>query len=168
MIIPELEFPIGAPDTLAGGTYPIRVMGRAADGRVVEAHTTLLMGPLLDLWNYIRRPDPQVTMTVYEPFAGKISASAGSLNLNRGASATLELKVDNIPESAAFQVMNLPDGVTYRLLGRQKDQVTIQLEASGKAELGVAEITVETAVAGRRAASPLVTLSVSAPASARR
>jgi hypothetical protein len=168
MIIPELEFPIRAPEALAGGTYPIRVLGRAVDGRVVEAHTTLLMGPLLDLWNFIRRPDPQVTMTVYEPFAGKISASASSLHLNRGASMTLELKAENIPNSASFQVMNLPEGVTYRLLGREKDQVTIQLEASDKAVLGSAEISAEAVLAGRRAASPVFNLSISAPVSARR
>ncbi|MBI2679936.1 MAG: hypothetical protein HYX25_02880, partial [Candidatus Solibacter usitatus] len=99
---------------------------------------------------------------------GKISASTRSLQLNRGGSMTLELKTENIPESAPFQVMNLPDGVTFRLLGRQKDQVTIQLEASDKAVLGAAEISAEAVVAGRRAASPVFNLSIAAPVSARR
>jgi hypothetical protein len=71
MIIPEIAFRLRAPATLAPGEYPVRIFGKAAvDGRVVEAQTTLLIGPILDLWNFIRRPSPRITMTVYDQEAG--------------------------------------------------------------------------------------------------
>jgi hypothetical protein len=145
---------------LATGSYPIRILGESEDHQIVEAHTTVLMGPLLDIWNYIRRPSPRIEMTVCEPAAARVSAESASLNLKRGESATLELKTENIPESAVFQVLDLPAGVSYKLTSRQPDRVMLEFDASPTAAVGPAEISAETAVNGRRAASQLVTVSV--------
>jgi hypothetical protein len=73
MIIPEIGLQIETPDSVLSGTYPIRIVGSptseagAAEKRLVEAHSVLMLGPLLDAWNFIRRPLPAVTMTVVQP-----------------------------------------------------------------------------------------------------
>jgi hypothetical protein len=70
MIIPEIAFRIEVPKSLPAGTYPIRILGRPAalagqpTSASVEAHATLMLGPLLDVWNYMRRPLPAITLTV--------------------------------------------------------------------------------------------------------
>jgi hypothetical protein len=168
MLIPEIAFRMSCPASFAAGAYPIRVLGESEDHRTVEAHTTLIMGPLLDLWNFIRRPAPRIEMTVYEPFEARLSASPDEISLKRGESATLQVKAENVPDNAAFQVMELPEGVSYRLMERSQGQVTVQLEAAADAPLGTGEISAEALIGSRRAASPLVKLSVvSAPATPR-
>jgi hypothetical protein len=164
MLIPEIAFRISCPASFSAGTYPIRVLGESEDHRTIEAHTTLIMGPLLDLWNFIRRPAPRIEMTVYEPFEAQLSTSPEEISLKRGESATLQVKAENVPDNAAFQVMELPEGVSYRVMERSRDQVTLQLQAATDAALGSGEISAEALIGNRRAASQLVKLSVvSAP-----
>jgi hypothetical protein len=166
MIIPEIAFPIHSPASLPSGNYPFRILGVAAaeearpDRRIVQAHMTLAMGPLTDSWNFIRRPLPEVSMTVCEPFASRLSTKASSLKLLRGGSTTLELEAENIPESASVQLMNLPPGVSYRFTGRQAGQITLTLEASAEAPLGSFEISAETKLEGRWAPTPPIALSI--------
>lgn len=69
MVIPEITFRIAIPPASPPASYPVRVYGRAArtpQREPVEAHATLMLGPLLDVWNYVRRPLPQITLTVTE------------------------------------------------------------------------------------------------------
>lgn len=166
MIIPELTFQIQAPESLQPGTYPIRVFGAAAveesssKHSVVQAQTVMMLGPLLDLWNFVRRPMPYIAMTVCEPFEANLSTQARTINLQRGKSATLELKLEHIPENTSFQLMNLPPGVTYGMIGRQAGQVTLMLEASPETPLGSYDISAEVQVGNRRAPSPLIALSI--------
>jgi hypothetical protein len=166
MIIPEITFPIQVPESLQPGAYPIRVLGLSSaerdlpERRVVQAQTTLILGPLLDLWNFIRRPLPWISLTVVEPFEARLSAQAQSLDLAKGASVTLELKTENVPENATFEVMNLPAGVNYRLVGRQDDQVTLSLEASPDAPLGVSDISAETKVGSHWVATRPIPLTI--------
>src|SRR5207245_3626749 len=148
-----------------GGSYPIRVYGVPADeldkdSKRVEAHATIMMGPLLDLWNFIRRPLPAITMTVVQPFSAELLTDVRTLMLERGKSTTIELKAENVPEDAQFRLLDLPEGVQYRVLGRQGAQVTVALEAGMEAKEGTFEISVETDVGSRWASSPLIALSI--------
>jgi hypothetical protein len=172
MIIPELIFRIQAPETLPLGNYPLRILGvataeeKSEARRVVQAQTTLLQGPLLDLWNFIRRPLPHVSMTVCDPPPARIESLSGSLSLKRGESATLELKVERLDESASIQLKELPTGVNGRLNGRQADQVTFVLEALPEAALGSFEISAETTLKNRRITTqPISLLILPAPKS---
>ena len=61
MIIPEISFRIHVPESTPVGSYAIRIYGAPAGepgdtSNRVEAHATIMIGPLLDLWNFIRRP----------------------------------------------------------------------------------------------------------------
>jgi len=169
MIIPELTFSIQAPASLQPGVYPVRVMGVSAaeekrpEQQLVQAQTTLILGPILDLWNFIRRPLPYISMTVVEPFEVRLSTEAQSIDLRRGTTATLELKAENLPKDSDVQVMNLPSGVSYRLLGWQKNQITLSLEATLDASLGLFDISAEAKVGNRWAPTGPIALTVSAP-----
>jgi hypothetical protein len=149
MIIPEIAFHIQTPASIPPGSYPIRIYGapthspQGESKRVVEAHTTMTMGPLLDLWNFMRRPLPAITVTVVPTFAAMLSTDVHSLHLDQGMSTTLELKAENVPEDAPFRLRDLPEGVQYRILGRQGSQVTVSLEASSRAAVGTFEISAE-------------------------
>ncbi|MBI3665566.1 MAG: PPC domain-containing protein [Acidobacteria bacterium] len=166
MIIPAITFQIRAPASLPPGNYPIRISGVATaeegnpNRRVVEAGTTLIMGPLLDLWTVIRRPLPQITMTVCEPPPARLSSQVRSLTLPRTETATLELKAEGVPERAPFRVLELPPGVTYRRTGRQGDQITLTLEASAEAPLGSRDISAETEVRCRRISTLPIAVSI--------
>jgi hypothetical protein len=85
------------------------------------------------------------------------------LRLDRGKSATIELKAENVPEDARFLLVNLPDGVQYRVLGRQGSQVTLSVEAGAEAPVGTFEIAAETNIGNRRASSPPISLSIQVP-----
>lgn len=62
MIIPEISFAIPAPAT--PGVYPIRILGKSADGQEAEAQTATMIGPIYQGdWNYYRRPVPAITVT---------------------------------------------------------------------------------------------------------
>jgi hypothetical protein len=64
VVLPEIAFRIRAPETLAAGSYRIRVTGEGGpDRRRVERHTSLFIGPVR---NDLRRPMPYVAIYVYE------------------------------------------------------------------------------------------------------
>jgi hypothetical protein len=155
------------PESLQPGAYPIRILGVSSaerdfpERRVVQAQTTLTLGPLLDLWNFIRRPLPGISMVIVEPFEARLYTQAQSLDLARGTSITLELKAENVPESATFELKSLPADVNYRLAGRQGDQVTLSLEASPDAPLGVFDVSAETKVGSRWVATRPIPLTIS-------
>ena len=72
------------------------------------------MGPLLDLWNFVRRPLPQITMTVVEPFEARLSAETQTLSLSQGGSATFGLTAENCPEGKNIVAKGLPLPVCAR------------------------------------------------------
>jgi hypothetical protein len=166
MIIPEITFQIKVPDSVAAGTYPIHVRGVAAseekssDRKVVEAETTMIMGPLLDLWNFVRRPLPNIAMTVCDHFDAILSARARSVTLEAGKTATVELTAAHVPEDAEIQVKDLPAGIRWRNNGRQGDQITLLLEASPQAPAGTYDISAQAKVGGRWAATEPIAISV--------
>ncbi len=165
MIIPEFAFRISAPKSLQAGSYPIRVVGTptveesSPDRRTVEAGTTLIQGPLLDLWNFVRRPLPRIEMTVVEPSPGRLTSAERALSLSRGGHAALALTTANLPEDAELRVAGLPQGVEFRS-SRQGDQITVMLEAASEAELGSFDISAEARVGDRWAPTGVITLSV--------
>ncbi len=63
VIIPRAAIAIRVPENLTPGDYPLRVFGKSQGGLVVEAVTTLWIGPKAKR-NDIRRPVPATTMTV--------------------------------------------------------------------------------------------------------
>ena len=65
VIIPHAALTIRVPERVAPGYYPIRVFGKSSSGQVVEAFTTLWIGPK-GKRNDIRRPVPATTMTVVD------------------------------------------------------------------------------------------------------
>jgi hypothetical protein len=166
MIIPEITFRITVPDSVSGGTYPIHVLGVAAadekdpDRRVVEAQTTMIQGPLLDLWNFVRRPLPNIAMTVCDPFDASLSAHARSVKLEPGKTATVELTATQIPEAAKIELKDLPPGIEWSVNGRQGDQVTLLLKAAPQVPAGIYDISAQANVNGRWAASESIALSV--------
>ncbi len=166
MIIPEIPFQIQVPDSLPEGDYPIRILGTTTgeeskpDRRIIEAHTSTLIGPLLDSWNYIRRPLPAIVITVCQPLEGQLSISSNQFSLRQGETTTLELKVQQVPESAPIQLINLPEGVKYRELGRQGEQVTLMLEASPETPPGSTEFTAELRIGQRWISTPILQLQI--------
>src|SRR4030095_17255187 len=100
-ITPKIASPIHVPESLPVGSYPIRILGVATeeaqpDRQIVQAQTTLAIGPLTDSWNFVRRPLPDVSIIVTEPFDGRLMPKTSSLKLSRGQSATLELNSENV------------------------------------------------------------------------
>jgi hypothetical protein len=160
MIIPEIEFAIRAPESMAPGTYPVRIFGSGENGPKVEAQGAVLMGPLLDLWNFVRRPLPAVTMTVVEPFEAKLAAEKRSLTVMDGESVALKLKAEKIPADAVYRLANAPAGVTHEIVERSSAEVSVKLSAAPDAAPGRYEVSVEAKVGDRWAASEVITLSV--------
>ena len=165
MIIPEFAFRISAPESLPSGTYPIRVLGTptaeesSPDRRVVKAGTTLTMGPLLDLWNFVRRPLPRIEMTVVEPSQARLWSANRTLALPRGGHAALTLTAENLPEDVDLRVEGLPQGVSFES-SRQDDQITVMLAADPEAELGSFDISAEARVGNRWVPTGVIPLSV--------
>ena len=160
MIIPEIPFRIHIPESQPLGTHAFKVRGAPTseetleDGRVVEAETTLIMGPLLDAWNYTRRPLPGTSLTIVEPLAGYLSVSdehgggrmGPALNLAQGSSATLSLRAENIPGDIPVIVKDLPPGVTVDSASRQNNQIALVLKADSETPLGTFEVSAEAKV----------------------
>ena len=166
MIIPEIVFKIRVPESVPPGTYPIRVLGVKAeeesnpDRRVIEANTCSQMGPLLDLWNFIQRPLPEITLTVVEPTKITLSAPTSSLTVEQGGVADFDVKGVNLPEQAAIEVKGLPAGVSFEVVNRNDDRIAIRLQAASGAGLGYFKISAESKIEGRWAATNAITLRV--------
>jgi hypothetical protein len=164
MIIPQIKFRIEVPESVEAGVYPIRVFGVATadelapDRRVIEANTNLMMGPLLDLWNWVRRPLPEITMTVVEPTDVQLSLESRSLSVQRGAAVELKLKAVHLPDSSQVVARDLPAEVSYRVAGREGEQITLQIEVAAGARLGPSKFSVESKVDGRWMSAGLVQL----------
>jgi hypothetical protein len=166
MIIPFISFVVRVPESLPAGTFPVQAWGAPATetntnaGRV-QAQTTLILGPILDAWNFIRRPLPSISMTVTEPFDTRLSTERSELELRRGAAATLELRAENVPKDSGVQLVNLPVGVSYQLIGRENGQITLSLNAAPDADLGASDFSAEVKVGNRWAATRPIKLIVS-------
>jgi hypothetical protein len=166
MIIPDIPFRVQVPQSLEAGTYALRVYGVAteqagsSDERLVQAHTTLILGPILDAWNFIRRPLPVILLTVVEPFDARLSGEPPELDLRRGTTSLLTLKAENVPKDAGVQLMNLPAGVTWRLASRENDQISFNLEATSNASTGLSDISAEVKVGNRWASTRPIKLTV--------
>ena len=164
MIIPQIKFLIEVPESVEAGIYPIRVLGvRTEDEsepnrRVIEANTNLMMGPLLDLWNWVRRPLPEITMTVVEPTDVQLSLEKKSLTLQQGKSDKVTVKAVNLPEGSQVVARNLPTDVSYRVTGHNSDQITVHIEAGHSAQIGPAQFSVESKVRDRWTSAGLVQL----------
>ncbi|MEJ7609044.1 MAG: hypothetical protein WKF37_22920 [Bryobacteraceae bacterium] len=133
--------------------------------RLVEGHTAMMLGPLLDVWNFTRRPLPFITMTVVEPFAAKLVMETKTIRLEQGKTAELALKLENVPDVELVNFRDLPKGTQVQSLGRKGNRETFVLEAGADAEPGSFAISAEAQVQGRRAsASILLTVAaLSAP-----
>ena len=165
MIIPQIRFRVEVPESVIAGVYPIRVFGVTADEskpyrRVIEANTNLMTGPLLDLWNWVRRPLPEITMTVVEPTDVQLSLESKSLSVPLGTSAELKLKAVHLPDGSQVVARNLPPEVSYRVAGREGAQITLQIEVGAGARLGPSKFSVESKVDGRWVSAGLVHLVV--------
>jgi hypothetical protein len=153
IIIPEAPVHISAGETVAPGAYPIRVLGREGPGGpVIEAHTSLWIGPPRKR-NDVRRPLPSVTVTVVEPFAPRLTLDAGTVRLTRGGGTELTVKAEHVPETASFELRNAPTGLTLKLTGREQNQLTFRLEAAEVLAATESEVSVETRIDGRWAAT---------------
>ena len=75
VIIPEALLNIEASEALQPASYPIRIFGRDPAGRVVEAYSTLWIGPPRKR-NDVRRPLAEILVTVLE--AGPLADARGS------------------------------------------------------------------------------------------
>ena len=173
MIIPEIAFRIRAPESLPPGRYAMRVLGTpteeesSPDRRVVEAQSTSIMGPLLDLWNFVRRPLPNISMVVVEPFQSRLSSKSSSISLRRGGTATLKLTAENLPQGVEPRLRDLPPGVSFRVGARQGDEVALLLEGTTEAPLGSVDISAEARVGDRWAASRPIRLTIEPPSKLR-
>ena len=68
VVIPEIFLDIAADARITLGDRALRILGRSEDGRVVEAFSTLWIGPPSKR-NDVRRPLPAISLTVVEPEA---------------------------------------------------------------------------------------------------
>jgi hypothetical protein len=166
MIIPEISFLIHVPESVPPGTYEFRVFGAAAghesgpNRHVVEAHRTMLMGPLLDLWNFVRRPLAGISLTVVAPFDSRVLISDRSVSLSPGDTAKLDLQTKHIPAEATFVLKGLPRDVTYEVGQRSPEQVAVLLKAGPKANKGTSEISVEANIGNRWVPSDIISLQI--------
>ena len=163
MIIPEIPFRIHIPESQPLGTHAFEVRGvptseeARQDRRMVKAETTLIMGPLLDAWNYTRRPLPETSLTIVEPLEGYLSVSkqhgggrlGPALNLAQGGTATLSVQAENIPKGAPITVKDLPSGVIVDSESRENTQIRLILKADSETPLGTFEISAEARVRDR-------------------
>ena len=160
VIIPALRFRLKVPDDLELGSYPIRVLGKTGgDERIVEAYTTLWIGPPSKR-NDIRRPLPRVSMTVVESFESRLASEEPSVRLPLGGSTALTLSASSIPEEAAIRLANAPEGVSLRILRRDAGRITVQFSAARDARLVESKVSVEALVAGRWAATAPIALTL--------
>ncbi len=163
IIIPQLIFPIEAPGSLKSGVYPFQIYGRAEPGgRVVQAHTSLWIGPVIKR-NDHRRPMPQIAMNVIGPFEARLSTEEKSVRLEAGGLKEIKIAAKQIPDDARLRIANAPEGIDHRVVTREADQIVVELVAAENAEPGEAKVSVEAQVAGRWAATLPIALVISAP-----
>ncbi len=173
MIIPEIAFPISVPDSVPSGVHPIRVLGAPVStagirgDATVEAGTTLTMGPLLDLWNFVRRPLPRIEMTVVEPPPLRLSGGERRVDVSRGTRALLAVKGEGPLGQAEVRVPGLPTGVDFEAIA-ESGGLSVALQASATAPLGTHEISVEARLAERWATTGTIELTVTSEARAER
>lgn len=162
MVIPEITFKVSVPVGVRQGIYPLRVFGCATaeesrqDRHLVEGHTAMMLGPLLDVWNFVRRPMPTIAMSVLEPFDAKLLTETKTLRLEQGKTAELMLKLENVAGDRPIELFDLPRGVTSKSLGRKNDQETIVFAAATDVEPGNFPISATALSGNRRATVPLV------------
>jgi hypothetical protein len=160
IIIPELILKVKIPASLPPGDYPVRVFGRAAPGdAAVEAFTTLWIGPARKR-NDVRRPLPQVLVTVVEPIPAELSTIEDSLQLLSGGKTTLTLKTAGLSNDAEFRLGGGPADLQYRIVERRAEQVLIEIQAAESATAGNAELVVEASAAGRWTASQPIRVTI--------
>lgn len=153
MIIPELALKISVPETLAAGSYPLRLSGKGGpDERRVAAHTSLWIGPPRNR-NDIRRPRPEVTLTVTEP--APVITSKGAVHLVPGSNARLELEGAALPAGAEVRLANAPSGVTARVAGREGSRMMLELTAAGKGPVAGRDVNAEVRIGDRWVAVPI-------------
>lgn len=168
MIIPEIAFSVSVPSSVLPGRYPIRVFGVASNEegnsnrRVVEGHATVMIGPLLDLWNFIRRPAPEIELTVTAPFESQLLLSRRSLKISPSATESISLKTTALPTGASFRVANIPPGLTYKVTDRQADSMTVAFSAL-ECPAGAYEVTLEAKVENRWTSADALTINVQPP-----
>ena len=162
VIIPELKFRIPAPESLAPGSYPFQVRGRAGSGGpIVEAHTSLWVGPPRKR-NDIRRPLPAIAMHIIEPFDARLSTDTSRITLEQGETIEVKVAAQHVFESAELRIANAPRGVNYRVVSRTSDQIVLAIEAATEAEPGRTTVSIEANVNGRWAATAPLTMVISA------
>jgi hypothetical protein len=160
IIIPELALKFRLPAELAAGDYPIRIFGRATStNQTVEAYTTLWIGPARKR-NDVRRPLPQVLLTVVEPSPAHLSAVVDSMQLVSGGKTTLAVKAAGLSHDAAFRLGGIPAGLQYHVVERRGEETLIELQASDSAAGGEAELVVEANAGGRWIASQPIRLTI--------
>ena len=169
VIIPELLLEANIPADLPLGDYPLRIIGRAtgdgAPATVVEAFSTLWIGAPLKR-NDIRRPLPRSTLTVVEPFAPRLWADpallsrSGRLSLHGGGTARLKLAAENLPADARIHLAGAPPGLTFQVVDRADDSLTLELRADEESAPVEGRVSVEADAGGRRAMTAPIRVTV--------
>ena len=169
MIIPEIVFTIQVPKRVLAGTYPLRLLGAKSSEpnesgqTIIQGNTCAQMGPILDLWNWVRRPLPEITLTVVDPVNASLSALTPVLTVKPGASASLDLKASNLPRDAEIQLKDVPPGISWKVSGRHDDQIAIQIQAAAEARPGQYKVSAESQLAGRWVTSDVISLAIQKP-----
>ena len=170
VIIPELLLETNIPADLPLGDHPLRIIGRTADAAepttIVEAFSTLWIGAPRKR-NDIRRPLPRSTLTVVEPFAPRLRADPallsplfGRISLHGGGTARLELAAENLPADARIRLFAAPPGLTFDVVERNADSLTLELRADKESAPVEGRISVEAEAGGRRAMTAPIRVTV--------
>lgn len=166
MIIPKVSLTIKVPKSVTAGAYPIRVFGVEAqeelmpERRIVEANTCSQMGPLVDLWNFTRRPLPKITLTVVEPPKIFLSTMTSVVSVFPGKTANVSVRTVNLPQQAKIEVKGLPKGVSFEVGKRDEHNALIQLKTTPKTQPGYFDISVESKDKSRWATTALIKLRI--------
>ncbi len=169
VIIPELVLETNIPANLPLGDHPLRIIGRTAGAAepttVVEAFSTLWIGAPRKR-NDIRRPVPRSAITVVKSFAPRLRADPallsrlGRISLHEGGSALLELAAGNLPADARIQLAGAPPGLTFDVVERNDDSLTLELRADEESAPIEGRVSVEAEIDGRRAMTAPIRITV--------
>ena len=119
----------------------------------------MTMGPLLDLWNFVRRPLPRIEMTVFDPPTARLSTDQRRLTLSLGGTATVSLQTAGLIGEGDLRLPGLPQGVEFESTA-DAESLTVILRASESADIGSFDISIEARAGGRWAATDLIGLRV--------